>query len=75
MTATQELLRLRRQVMERDFSRMNDRQREAVFTTEGPLLVLAGAGSGKTTVLVNRAANIVRYGQAYDCLLYTSRCV
>ena len=39
MTATQELLRLRRQVMERDFSRMNDRQREAVFTTEGPLLI------------------------------------
>lgn len=61
----EQLLALRRQVMEKEFSRMNPMQKEAVFTTEGPLLILAGAGSGKTTVLVNRIANIVKYGCAY----------
>ena len=56
---------LRRKVMEKEFSRMNDKQKEAVFHTEGPLLILAGAGSGKTTVLVNRMANLIRFGKAY----------
>lgn len=44
---------------------MNDMQLEAVLSTKGPLLVLAGAGSGKTTVLVNRIVNLVKYGEAY----------
>ena len=56
---------LRRAVIDRDFSRMNDRQRDAVYHTDGPLLILAGAGSGKTTVLVNRIANLIKYGSGY----------
>ncbi len=63
---SQEFYTLRRRIMERDFSRMNEPQRQAVFHTEGPLLILAGAGSGKTTVLVNRIASLAKYGQAYD---------
>lgn len=45
-------------------TRMNDKQQEAVDTIDGPLLILAGAGSGKTTVLVNRTANIISSGKA-----------
>lgn len=62
----QEKLQYRKKVMEHDFSRMNRMQLQAVFHVNGPLLILAGAGSGKTTVLVNRIANIIRYGNAYE---------
>ena len=45
---------------------MNAMQKKAVFKTKGPLLILAGAGSGKTTVVVNRIANLIKYGDAYS---------
>ena len=50
------------------FSQLNPMQQEAVLTTEGPLLLLAGAGSGKTTVLINRIVNLIRFGRASDSL-------
>ena len=60
-------LAARRNYILRQFDQLNAMQQEAVLTTEGPLLLLAGAGSGKTTVLINRIACIMRYGRGSDC--------
>jgi len=65
MNFNERYLALRTDIMEKEFSRMNPMQRQAVFQTEGPVLILAGAGSGKTTVVVNRIANMIRFGNAY----------
>jgi len=56
----------RRQYIASQFSSLNQMQKEAVLTTDGPLLLLAGAGSGKTTVLINRISNLIRFGRASD---------
>ena len=65
-TFEQRFLAARRQVIARRFEHLNPMQQQAVLTTQGPLLLLAGAGSGKTTVLINRIANLIRFGSASD---------
>lgn len=61
-----DFLQLRKKIIEKEFANLNPEQRKAVLKTDGALLILAGAGSGKTTVLVNRIANLIKYGKAYN---------
>ena len=58
----QEFLALKKQILDQSFKNLNKMQRQAVETLSGPVLILAGAGSGKTTVLIQRVANLLRFG-------------
>ncbi len=58
-------MELKKQLLERSFSNMNSDQQQAVFNVTGPVIVLAGAGSGKTTSIINRIVNMINFGDAY----------
>lgn len=60
------LTELKKIFLENKFSKMNDMQKKAIFQVNGPVLILAGAGSGKTTVLVNRIVNIINFANSYN---------
>ncbi len=59
-------IELKQNALKKYFSKMNECQQEAVFSVNGSILILAGAGSGKTTVIVNRIANMIMFGNAYN---------
>jgi len=62
----EEFIAARRRYIEARFSSLNDMQQKATLQVRGPMLILANAGSGKTTVLVNRILNLIEFSTAYE---------
>lgn len=62
----EQFTKVKKEIFDREFSHLNDIQREVAFTVNGPLLILAGAGSGKTTTVTSRIAYMVKYGDSYN---------
>lgn len=62
---TNEFCELRKQYIDAKFMTMNSMQKKAIYNVDGPVLVLAGAGSGKTTTIIGRIVYMVMFGHAY----------
>ena len=61
-----EFTKLKKEILEKKYSHLNDIQRQVAFTVGGPILILAGAGSGKTTTITNRISYMIKYGDSYN---------
>ncbi|MBE6895680.1 MAG: ATP-dependent DNA helicase PcrA [Ruminococcaceae bacterium] len=66
MAIKDDILSLRKKILDDEYSHLNKEQREAVFSNDGPLLILAGAGSGKTTAVISKIGYLIRYGNTYN---------
>lgn len=66
MAIKDDIISIRKQILDDEYSHLNKEQREAVFSNDGPLLILAGAGSGKTTAVISKIGYLIRYGNTYN---------
>ena len=65
-TIKERFLNARRRFLDSEFSNLNDMQRKAVYANDGPVLILAGAGSGKTTTIISKIGYLIKYGNSYN---------